>query len=111
MPRRNPGSSFPIPNDPAPGVEEDAATKYARSNILAKQNRAAMPKKVQVRRPWTTEEENALIELIQNHCADGISWSALKNLDVGRGDEALLSARSAEDMRFKARNMRVTMML
>jgi hypothetical protein len=112
MPRRNPGSSLPIPTDPETSVAGEPITSmYARSNLIAKQNRAAMPKKVQVRRPWQPEEENALLDLIASHCADGISWSALKAIDMGRGDEAHLSARSAEDMRFKARNMRVTMML
>jgi hypothetical protein len=112
MQRRNPGSSYPILNDPDSSTAEDpASTTYARSTIIAKQNRAAMPKKVQVRRPWTNEEENALIDLIANHCADGISWSALKAMDNAEGDAARLSTRSAEDMRFKARNMRVTMML
>lgn len=111
MPRRNPGSSFPIFDNPSTSAEDPASTMYARSNIIAKQNRATMPKKVQVRRPWTNEEENALIDYITTHCADGISWSALKARDISQGDAARLSARSAEDMRFKARNMRVTMMM
>jgi hypothetical protein len=112
LPRKNPGSSFPTISESLETLAEDpSSTQYSRGIIIAKQNRAALPKKVQVRRPWTSDEENALIELITTHCSEGISWSALKSLDTQRGDTAQLSTRSAEDMRFKARNMRVTMML
>jgi hypothetical protein len=72
------------------------------NRVTASQNKQAKP-----RIPWSDEEENALSELIQTF---GVSWSELKSHDVARGDDQQLARRSAEDMRFKARNMKLTMM-
>ena len=53
------------------------------------------------------------MELIENHCDDGISYASLKAIDnelIPTG-EARLTKRSAEDLRFKSRNMKTTMLL
>jgi hypothetical protein len=65
-------------------------------------------KPAQVRTPWSADEENALIDLIEEEGSDGISYSKLKSYDAMRPDGARLANRSAEDMRFKARNMKET---
>jgi len=61
-----------------------------------------------VRTPWSQEEDNALIDLIEEEGGDGISYAKLKSIDNMRGPDARLAKRSAEDMRFKARNMKET---
>jgi hypothetical protein len=53
------------------------------------------------------EEENALIDLIEQEGGDGISYAKLKALDEQR-EVPQLAKRSAEDLRFKARNMKET---
>ena len=49
------------------------------------------------------------ITLITDYCDDGLSYARLKKLD--EVDVDILLGRSAEDMRFKARNMKVTFLM
>lgn len=112
--RLNPGSSLPILNQPAPVNADlpieglyDRAKKYARQ-ISAVSGGRRVP---QIRRPWTREEEAAFMDLIEEHGGDGISYSTLKGLDEAREEDAQLTHRSAEDLRFKARNMKVTLLM
>lgn len=109
--RKNPGSSIP---DPVTGLISQfpksqfftqAKSLARQASVMATQNRPP-----QVRTPWSADEENGLIELIEEHCANGISYAALKKKDTD-SEEPKLPYRSAEDMRFKARNMKVTMLL
>ncbi|WPG99321.1 Hypothetical protein R9X50_00213400 [Acrodontium crateriforme] len=109
--RKNPGSSIP---DPVTGLTTQfpksqfftqAKTLARQASVMATQSRPP-----QVRTPWSADEENGLIELIEEHCSQGISYAALKKIDQESGDPKL-PYRNAEDMRFKARNMKVTMLL
>lgn len=111
--RRNPGSSIPPaprPFDPdADFVELPASERFQRAKIASRHTAitASQHKPAQVRTPWSLEEENALIDIIERHGDQGISYATLKRFDTdnlgGR-----LARRSAEDLRFKARNMKVT---
>ena len=113
--RKNPGSSIPPPvppfdpdqyaRDEVPREERFEAAKMAARHGTVKAN---SQKPAQVRTPWSVEEDNALIDLIEEEGGDGISYAKLKSIDNMRGPEARLAKRSAEDMRFKARNMKET---
>ncbi|KAK4547692.1 hypothetical protein LTR36_000649 [Oleoguttula mirabilis] len=112
-PRKNPGSTIPPPIqplDPDDGPLPDDQS-YQRAKVLAKHGRvvASQNRPPQVRMPWLNEEENALINLIVEHGGDGISYAALKKHDDHEGP--VLARRSAEDMRFKARNMKLTFLM
>lgn len=109
--RQNPGSGLP-PRMEAVEVGEVAdppISDYRRAKEGAARIRIARPPKpARTRLPWSNEEENALITLIENFGGGGINYAALKDLDPTMGGNLL--QRSAEDLRFKARNMRVTFM-
>ncbi|KAF2167230.1 hypothetical protein M409DRAFT_66248 [Zasmidium cellare ATCC 36951] len=112
--RLNPGSSTVPFNEPLPtGTDLPVNELYARAKIYARQNSAvsSAPRQLQTRRPWSGEEEAALMELIEKHGGDGVSYANLKNLDAALKDDAKLTSRSAEDLRWKARNMKVTLLL
>ncbi|KAK4493855.1 hypothetical protein PRZ48_015040 [Zasmidium cellare] len=113
--RLNPGSSVVPVNEPVAAGDRPLSVDelYARSKIYARQNSvvAYKPKAQQQRRQWSDEEEAALMKLIEEHGGDGISYSTLKNLDAALEDDAKLELRSAEDLRFKARNMKVTLLV
>ncbi|TKA81393.1 hypothetical protein B0A55_02060 [Friedmanniomyces simplex] len=110
--RKNPGSAIPppMPDADPEGGNIPPEQFYERAKVLAKHGRivATQNKPQQVRTPWLPEEENALISLIERHGGNGISYASLKRQDEDEGD--VLGRRSAEDMRFKARNMKFTMM-
>ena len=112
--RKNPGSYIPdaistAPNDPS----LPKSSFYANAKLVARQHSvmASQAKPPQVRTPWSGEEENALIALIEEYGNDGISYAVLKKVDTDKLEEAELSRRGPEDMRFKARNMKVTMLM
>lgn len=115
-PRKNPGTSIPAPPPPpAEGYEHPAST-FHRSRAIAARNRAAHRAAPRERQAWSPDEENALVELIVDEGSaggptDALSWTVLKDLDNRSPMGARLQNRSAEDMRFKARNMKVTMLL
>ena len=111
--RKNPGSTIPAP--PAPFDPEDEREipredRMQRARVAARHGTimASQQRPVQVRKPWTGDEENALINLIEEEGKEGISYAKLKAFDDSKGAEALLARRSAEDIRFKARNMKET---
>lgn len=111
--RKNPGSSIPPPVppfDPDQNNEIPREDRLAHAKIQARHGtvRANRVKPVQDRRPWSSEEENALIDLIEEECGEELSYSKLKAIDNERPDGPKLALRSAEDMRFKARNMKET---
>ncbi|WPA99253.1 uncharacterized protein RHO25_003870 [Cercospora beticola] len=117
--RKNPGSAIPPPR-PAPAPEDGELPMsefYKQAKLDAKYNRVlapAAPVRTE-RTPWSDEEEAALIDLIVDHVADDekIGYSNLKAIDqsLEESGEAKLSRRSAEDIRFKARNMKLTLLL
>ena len=63
---------------------------------------ASQPKKVQVRRAWTDEETQTLLELIEAH---GTSWRLLKDIDQKNG--FVLQGRDQVALKDKARNMKL----
>ena len=107
--RKNPGASIPSlqPVDPE-HYEPPRSSSYAEASILAKRARVMHPVKgTQSRTAWTLEESERLSELIVEHGHSGISWALLKKIDEADGDLAVLGHRSAEDLRFRARNMKM----
>jgi len=108
--RKNPGSTLP---DPPPSLDPEDGTlpreqRYHRAKAQAKFSRvtASQNRPTQVRTPWSQDEENALIALIEDHGGEGVSYAALKKQN--EQEDNSLGRRSAEDMRFKARNMKQT---
>ena len=75
---------------------------YKMANAQAKLNTATQPKKVQVRKAWTDEEMEALIDLIEEY---GTSWTLLKERDAING--SILESRDQIALKDKARNMKV----
>lgn len=63
---------------------------------------ATQPKKIQVRKAWTDEETQTLLELIETH---GTSWRLLKDIDEKAG--FVLSGRDQVALKDKARNMKL----
>ena len=110
--RKNPGSAIPPPLPPLDAENEEAnrADYFEHAKAMAKQSRVqAMPHRpVQCRQPWSREEENALLHLIETEGGEGVSYASLKRIEQGGAN--VLHSRSAEDMRFKARNMKHTML-
>ncbi|KAH0385502.1 hypothetical protein KCU92_g3440, partial [Aureobasidium melanogenum] len=100
--RKNPGQL----REPFRSTGDDVIDSVRMANTLTKQyqaeNRTIKPPKG--RRPWGNDEVKALLELIRDN---GPSWSMIKRIDQARGNSQLLAHRSAEDMRFKARDMKV----
>lgn len=109
--RLNPGSSIPYsrPFDENEG-DLEAGEMYRRAKDVAKFDRvaASQSKPSRARQPWTDAEESALLTLIEQHGTEGVSYSALKAID--REGDNVLARRSAEDLRFKARNMKLTLL-
>lgn len=112
--RKNPGSTIPPPLRPFDPTDERAlpqtgSSRLEQARIMARHTSvmAAHRKPTQVRTPWSDEEENALIRYIEQECDEGISYATIKTLDTS-SEEPALTRRSAEDMRFKARNMKET---
>ncbi|KAG9952640.1 hypothetical protein KCU85_g1907, partial [Aureobasidium melanogenum] len=100
--RKNPGQL----REPFRSTGDDVIDSHNMANNLTKQyqaeNRTIKPPKG--RRPWGNDEVKALLELIRDN---GPSWSMIKRIDEARGNSQLLAHRTAEDMRFKARDMKV----
>ncbi|KAK5108968.1 hypothetical protein LTR62_007683 [Meristemomyces frigidus] len=111
--RKNPGSTIPPPLPPTTASTGDVPKSelFTLAKTMAKHSRVVslLSKPVQVRRPWTKAEENQLSALIEEHGSEGVSYATLKAKDAQEG--GLLHGRGAEDMRFKARNMKVTWLL
>ncbi|KAF2724912.1 hypothetical protein K431DRAFT_281386 [Polychaeton citri CBS 116435] len=110
--RKNPGSALP-PLEDARGPDEpqlEPDNFYARAKVAAKHGRimASQNKPPQTRVPWSDLEERALLSLVSQYATDTISYTELKKID--EATDRLLVNRSAEDIRFKARNMKVTLL-
>ena len=82
---------------PASQVEE-----YLAANVAAKERKAWQVKPPQVRKAWTEEETERLLELIEEH---GTSWALLKTEDFGAGN--ILESRDQVALKDKARNMKL----
>lgn len=78
------------------------ASQYKSINHAAKESLVRNgPKPPQVRRPWTEEEVEALMEYMDEY---GCSWAAIKNADDEQNQ--FLERRSQGDLKDKARNMK-----
>ena len=77
------------------------ASQYKTVNHAAKESLARIVHKPpQVRRPWTEEEVEALMEYMDEY---GCSWAAIKAAD---SENQYLERRSQVDLKDKARNMK-----
>lgn len=77
------------------------ASQYKLVNHAAKESLVRnLPKQPQVRRPWSNEEVQALMEYMDEY---GCSWAAIKAADSQR---QILERRSQVDLKDKARNMK-----
>nr|POE50688.1 hypothetical protein CFP56_16203 [Quercus suber] len=108
--RRNPGSAIPLSTMVNDDDELPSSISFEQAKILAKQNRIHFKpnKGPQQRQAWTPAEEEALIDLIHDHGTGGIQYALLKTVDASAGQDARLGRRNAEQLRFKARNMKQT---
>ncbi|PNS18539.1 hypothetical protein CAC42_5078 [Sphaceloma murrayae] len=102
--RKNPGQALPI-LDTQPYREDDRERRGAglasHANAIARTQRT-YDKVQRPRNPWVGSEIDALMDLMATH---GTAWAIIKQEDMAR-DNAL-QLRSPEDLRFKARNMKV----
>lgn len=96
--RQNPGQSLV----PYQATDDDDVNAVNLASTKARQIRAENRKPQRGRKPWTKEEVGALVRLIRAH---GISWSYLKSIDNEK-EEPALADRTAEDCRFKARELK-----
>ena len=77
------------------------ASQYKLVNHAAKESLVRnLPKQPQVRRPWSNEEVQALMEYMDEY---GCSWAAIKAAD---SENQILERRSQVDLKDKARNMK-----
>ena len=97
--RRNPGQLVV----PYQATADDDVNSYRIASTITRQTQASTYKPQRGRKPWTDEQVGALIRLIRDH---GISFAHLKRIDDARTNP-LLEDRSPEDIRFKAREMKV----
>lgn len=112
--RLNPGSSIPPPLpalDPEDNKPISSGEVYRRATIAARHTTAmaTLSRPPQNRIPWSESEEDALLDLVETECDDGISYAKLKSLDSSRPAGAngpRLAGRDAESIRFKLRNMK-----
>ena len=82
---------------PASQIEE-----YVTANAAAKERKAWQVKPPQVRKGWTHEETERLLELIEEH---GTSWALLKSEDFAAGN--ILASRDQVALKDKARNVKL----
>lgn len=104
-PRQNPGQAIESVQFPLdPDLTLTASQNYRRANNLAKRITASTQqyRQPQSRNRFTQEEEEAVLDLIAEH---GPSYAHVKKVD--ENDRNILSTRTGEDIRFKARNMKV----
>ncbi|KAL8892833.1 MAG: hypothetical protein Q9215_000197 [Flavoplaca cf. flavocitrina] len=88
-------------NAPPPASQAEI---YQLANSKAKERVALRPKRTQTRKPWSVEEIDRLLELIEEH---GLSWSLLKKLDHAHRDGPLLQERDQVALKDKARNIKL----
>ena len=82
---------------PASQIQE-----YLAANAAAKERKAWQVKPPQVRKGWTEEETERLLELIEEH---GTSWALLKSEDFVAGN--ILESRDQVALKDKARNLKL----
>ncbi|KAF2857169.1 hypothetical protein K470DRAFT_273518 [Piedraia hortae CBS 480.64] len=86
------------------------STTYEEAKIRRKERHIVPTDRgQQVRTPWTNDEEDALVSLISRKPDQKLSYSVLKQYD--NNHEQCLRIRSPEDIRCKARNVKMTYLL
>lgn len=105
--RKNPGQAIDPYEPPPRNGSEQPASGYDYTLVShaakVKTQQAAHRREARQRNAWTLDEVNQLQSLIAEF---GCSWAKLKQRDED-SDDKLLWRRKAEDLRFKARNMKV----
>ncbi|KAG9572587.1 hypothetical protein KCU97_g15441, partial [Aureobasidium melanogenum] len=97
--RRNPGQLVV----PFQSTGDDVVDSYEVASAQTRQIHAMTIKPQRGRKPWTNAEVGALLRLIRDY---GKSFSLIKRIDEEREDPQL-EDRTPEDLRFKAREMKV----
>jgi hypothetical protein len=97
--RQNPGQLVV----PYQSTADDDVNSYKIASTITRQTQASTYKPQRGRRPWTDDQVGVLIRLIRDH---GISFAQLKRIDEAK-DNPQLEDRTPEDLRFKAREMKV----
>ena len=97
------------PDYQAAVVEANGEPPLSQVEILQAANTQAkritaihLQKGIQKRTPWSVEETNTLLDLIQDH---GLSWARLKNIDSSGAN--VLWRRDEVALKDKARNMKM----
>jgi hypothetical protein len=128
--RRNPGSSFPTAADYPSSINQPSpqrphpnphiapastalAQEYQKAAWTARQIRTmSQPKPARERRAWSDMETEALMTYINEWPEeDNLHYAAMKRKDETDGGHQALQGRTAEDIRFRARNMKVNFLL
>lgn len=109
--RRNPGQAIDADllaqgSDDEPPDATPAATIAEASRIAKTHKRMNKETVTQVRKPWSTAEDNRLMDLIKDH---GPYYSELCRVD--KNSQNVLRNRSAEDLRFRCRNLKVNFLV
>jgi Myb-like DNA-binding domain len=108
QPTRNPllsthNSNTPPPSSSLPPTSTAAYLRErARDPIVA-----SKPRHVQTRRPYTAEEEERLVELIEQH---GSSYTLIKQFDECHVDGPLLEDRTQVQLKDKAQELKYQML-
>lgn len=87
-----------INDEPSPSPIDE----YRAANSSARDIKAFQPKPPQTRKPWSDEETETLLTLIENH---GTSWALL--LEVDKSENMVLQSRGQVALKDKARNMKM----
>jgi len=128
--RRNPGSRIPTaaeypgsidqpsPQRPHPNpyiapASTPGAQEYQKAAWEARQQRTLTnPKPARERRAWSDMETEALMNYMNEWPEeDNLHYAALKRKDQTEGGHNALQGRTAEDIRFRLRNMKVNFLL
>lgn len=101
--RRNPGQLV----IPFQSTGDDDVDGYEVANARTRQIHAMTTKAQRGRKPWTNAEVGALLRLIRDY---GKSFSLIKRIDEER-ENSQLEDRTPEDLRFKAREIKVKFLM
>ncbi|KAL8848778.1 MAG: hypothetical protein Q9221_006249 [Calogaya cf. arnoldii] len=80
---------------------------YRLANAKAKERVALRPKRPQTRKPWSPEETERFMELMEEY---GLSWTVLKQRDRLHKDGPVLEDRDQVALKDKARNMKMDLL-
>lgn len=101
--RRNPGQLV----EPFRSTGDEVIDSYGVAYARTRQINALTIKPQRGRKPWTNAETGALLRLIRDH---GKSFALIKRIDKAR-DNPELEDRTPEDLRFKAREIKVKFLM